>query len=77
MNYYCGMQFCLVNSSKIVGMQQRLVIYLMLRMCSWDKLFDDPVNYIYGESDYYIYGYLFITLMVNHLLHLWLKFWYS
>ena len=66
-------------------MQQRLVIYyLMLRMCSWDELFDDPVNYIYGESDYYIYGYLFITFIVDVyyicssvVLHLWLKFLYS
>ena len=28
--------------------------------------------YIYGESDYYIYGSNFITFIVGTLLHLWL-----
>ena len=30
------------------------------------------IYYIYGESDYYICGQIFITFMVSHLLHLWL-----
>ena len=32
------------------------------------------ICYIYGESDYYMYGYNSITFMVSHLLHLWLMF---
>ena len=32
------------------------------------------IYYIYGESDYYIYGQIVITFMVSHLLHLWLIF---
>ena len=32
------------------------------------------IYYIYGEPDYYIYGYNFITFMVSNSLHLWLTF---
>ena len=32
------------------------------------------IYYMYGESDYYIFGQKIITFMVSHLLHLWLIF---
>ena len=32
------------------------------------------IYYIYGEPDYYIYGYNFTTFMVINLLHYWLVF---